>query len=256
MNESKDVAGKTAIVTGAGSGMGRETALLLASQGARVIVIDRNLAGARETASAAQALGAQSAAYCVDVTRSEEVTRTIRAIASEHGPADLVANLAGIYDVRPVEEIDDERWQGMMAVNFYGMVHICRAVLPAMMERRSGVILNMSSIHALRGQSNSAAYAASKSAVTGFTRSIAREKARLGIRANAVAPGAINTPLWRGELTGDALAKAIADRAESIPMGRLGEAAEVAELIVFLLGPRSSFITGQVFNIDGGEVMS
>lgn len=256
MSEPQDFAGKTAVITGAGSGMGRETALLLARQGCRVIAVDRNQAAARETAAAARALGAQADDYGVDVTRSAEVNRTIQEIIAKHGPLDAAASLAGAYDVRPVEEIDDGNWEFMMGTNFHGMANLCRAVLPGMMARRSGVIVNMSSIHALRGQANSAAYAAAKSAVTGYTRSIAREKGHLGIRANAVAPGPINTPMWRGDLAGEALAKAMIERAKVIPLGRLGEPAEVAQMIVFLLGPRSSYITGQVFNVDGGEVMS
>ncbi|MFN0302831.1 MAG: SDR family NAD(P)-dependent oxidoreductase [Burkholderiales bacterium] len=256
MSEPQDFAGKTAVITGAGSGMGRETVLLLARQGCRVIAVDRNLAGARETAASAQALGATADAYEVDVTHSADVTRTIREIIAKHGPIDAAASLAGAYDVRPVEAIDDANWAFMMGTNFYGMANLCSAVLLGMIERRSGAIVNMSSIHALRGQTSAAAYAAAKSAVIGYTRSIAREKGPLGIRANAVAPGPINTPLWRAGRVGDVLARDMIERAKVIPLGRLGEPAEVAQMIVFLLGPRSSYITGQVFNIDGGEVMS
>jgi NAD(P)-dependent dehydrogenase (short-subunit alcohol dehydrogenase family) len=132
---------------------------------------------------------------------------------------------------------------------------LCRAVLPGMMERRAGAIVNMSSLHALNGQIGSAHYAASKAAVLGWTRSLAREKGPLGIRVNAVAPGPIDTRFWRGTMTEDDYQTAKAGRVATIPLGRLGQAHEVAETIVFLLGSGAAFITGQVISIGGGEIM-
>jgi NAD(P)-dependent dehydrogenase (short-subunit alcohol dehydrogenase family) len=164
--------------------------------------------------------------------------------------------LAGIHDFRAIEDISDELWDRMMRVNVYGQFYVCRAVLPRMCERRFGVIVNMSSIHAVRGEAKGAHYAAAKSAITGFTKSIAREKAAFNIRANSVAPGPIDTPLWRGNRSDAENEVLMNNRSKVIPLGRLGRASEVAEAMAFLLSPQSSYINGQTLNIDGGEIMN
>ena len=155
-----------------------------------------------------------------------------------------------------MEDIADEDWARMFAVHVNGTFYTCRAALPGMIAARSGAIVNMSSLHAVRGQANAAHYAAAKGAIIGLTKSIAREKGPLGIRANAVAPGPIDTPLWRGAVPPDEIDAVMAKRSEVIPMGRLGAPAEVAQTIVHLLGPAASYITGQVVTIDGGESMA
>ena len=144
----------------------------------------------------------------------------------------------------------------MFAVHVTGTFNVCRAALPDMIAAKAGAIVNMASLHALRGQAQAAHYAAAKGAIIGFTKSLAREKGPLGIRCNAVAPGPIDTPLWRSWVPADEMDAVAAKRAEVIPLGRLGRAEEVAPMIVFLLGPDASFITGQVIALDGGESMA
>ncbi len=246
--------GRVAFVTGGGSGMGRETARLLAGAGARVAICDRDGEAARDTADMLGDGGVWTGT--VDVSDSAAVDRAVAEAAGALGPIDALVNIAGIYQVAELENITDEDWARMFAVHVNGTFHTCRAVLPGMMAARAGAIVNMSSLHAVRGQANAAHYAAAKGAIIGFTKSIAREKGPLGIRANAVAPGPIDTPLWRGAVPPDEIDAVMAKRSEIIPIGRLGEPAEVAQTIVYLLGPAASYITGQVVTIDGGESMA
>ncbi len=248
--------GRVALVTGGGSGMGRETARLLVEAGARVAVCDRDGDAARETVDLIGADAATARAVAVDVADPAAVNRTAAAAAEALGPIDALVNIAGIYQVAEVQDIGDEDWVRMFAVHVNGTFHTCRAVLPGMIAARSGAIVNMSSLHALRGQANAAHYAAAKAAIIGFTKSVAREKGPLGIRANAVAPGPIDTPLWRGAIPSDEIEAVKAKRSAAIPIGRLGEPEEVAPTIVYLLGPAASYITGQVIAIDGGESMA
>ena len=248
--------GRVAFVTGGGSGMGRETARLLGEAGARVTICDRDGEAARGTVDIVEQAGGTARADEVDVSDSSAVDRAVAAATEALGPIDALVNIAGIYRVAAVEDITDEDWARMFAVHVNGTFHTCRAVLPGMMAAKSGAIVNMSSLHAVRGQANAAHYAAAKGAIIGLTKSIAREKGPLGIRANAVAPGPIDTPLWRGAVPPDEIDAVMAKRSEVIPMGRLGAPAEVAQTIVHLLSPAASYITGQVVTIDGGESMA
>ena len=248
--------GRVAFVTGGGSGMGRETARLLAEAGAHVTICDRDGDAARETARIVEEVGGIARADEVDVSDSPAVDRAVAAATEALGPIDALVNIAGIYQVAAVEDITDEDWARMFAVHVNGTFHTCRAVLPGMIATKSGAIVNMSSLHAVRGQANAAHYAAAKGAIIGLTKSIAREKGPLGIRANAVAPGPIDTPLWRGAVPPDEIDAVMAKRSEVIPIGRLGEPAEVAQTIVHLLSAAASYITGQVVTIDGGESMA
>jgi NAD(P)-dependent dehydrogenase (short-subunit alcohol dehydrogenase family) len=250
------LSGKVCLIVGAGSGIARETALLLGREGVKVAVADLDDGKAAATAATIQAAGGAAAPFAVDVTDARRVAAAVAAAETQLGPIDGLVNCAGIYQVRKVEAIGDDDWARMLRIHVDGTFHTCRAVLPGMLARRRGAIVNTTSLHALRGQADAAHYAAAKGAILGFTKSIAREKAPLGIRANSIAPGPIDTPMWREGRSGKELADAKAGRSTIIPMGRLGEAAEIAPMVVFLLSPAASYITGQALVIDGGELMS
>ncbi len=245
----------TAVVTGAGSGMGRATAEALARRGLSVALLDRDGEAVENVARLIASSGAQAKAYKVDVSSSAQVNKAFAKIAKELGPVGYLANIAGIDQAAPCEEITDRDWQKMFSVAVNGCFYCCRAALPGMMQSGYGSIVNMSSLHAMRGQANRVHYAGSKAAIIGMTKSLAREKAALGIRVNAVAPGPIDTPLWRGNRSVKTLKGDIAERVKVIPMGRLGTAEEIAETFVFLLSDMASYITGHVLTADGGESM-
>jgi len=248
--------GRVAFVTGGGSGMGRETARLLGEAGVRVAVCDRDGGAARATARFTAPESETSASSTRAVPPASSTMRAVAAAADALGPIGMLVNIAGIYQVAAVEDIADEDWARMFAIHVDGTCHTCSAVLLGVAAARAGAIVNMSSLHAIRGQANAAHYAAAKGAIIGLTKSIAREKGPLGIRANAVAPGPIDTPLWRGAVPPGEIDAVIAKRSEIIPIGRLGEPVEVAQTVVHLLSPAASYITGQVVTIDGGESMA
>ena len=253
---TQGMAGKTAFVTGAGSGMARETALQLADAGAAVAVADIDGDAAGGTAHEIVSGGGTAWARALDVTLSGDVDAAVADAEEALGPLDYLVNVAGIYQTVEAQDITDEDWARMFAVHVDGTFHCCRAALPGMMARRAGAIVNMASLHAIRGQAQAVHYGAAKGAIIGFTKSLAREKAPLGVRVNAVAPGPIDTPLWRGWIDADQIDAVKAERSKIIPIGRLGEPAEVARVIVFLLSDASSYMTGQIVTIDGGEVMN
>lgn len=253
MNWSLD--GKTALVTGAGSGMGQAVARQLAAEGVRVAAVDIDRSRADATAKEIRRAGQDALPIAMDVAESAQVTRAVAEAQAALGSVDYLVNIAGIFQDVRAQDITDADWTRMLAVHLNGTFYCCRAVLPGMIERRFGVIVNMSSLHALRGQANAAHYSAAKAGIAGFSKALAREVAVHGIRVNAVAPGPIDTPLWRAGMSGPALEARRAERVKVIPLGRLGEAEEVAYTILFLLSPASRYVTGQVISVNGGELM-
>jgi NAD(P)-dependent dehydrogenase (short-subunit alcohol dehydrogenase family) len=245
----------SAIVTGAGSGIGRATAEALARRGLRVALLDRNRELVDAVAEVITSVGGQAKPYKVDVSSSTQVERAFEKIARDIGPVSYLANIAGIDHAAPLEQISDQDWHNMFSVAVNGCFYCCRTVVPGMVARGYGSIVNMSSLHAMRGQANRVHYASSKAAIIGLTKSLAREKAENGIRVNAVAPGPIDTPLWRGNRSIKTLQSDMIERAKVIPLGRLGTAAEIAEAFVYLLSDHASYITGHVLTADGGESM-
>ena len=245
-----------AFITGAGGGIGGATAERLAENGVHVAVADLDAGLAEAVADRIVSAGGTAQALTLDVTDSGQVAASVTAAEAALGPIDYLVNTAGIFQWTNAEDISDADFESMFRVHVFGMHAVTRAVLTGMQARKAGAIVNVTSIHAIRGQSLTAHYSAAKGAILAYTKSLAREKSPLGIRVNAVAPGPIDTPLWRGELAEDEIAEKMAQRSTVIPMDRLGTADEVAAGIVFLLSPGASYLTGHIMTIDGGEVMN
>jgi 3-oxoacyl-[acyl-carrier protein] reductase len=250
-----DFHGDCAFITGAASGIGLALACRLAGEGIKVALADRENKQLEAALSQMRDSRHTPIAITMDVSRSDEVARGVAQARSAFGAIDYLVNLAGISQNAPVQDISDQDWERMLAIHLNGTFYCCRAVISEMISHGFGVIVNTSSLHALRGQKLAAHYSAAKAGIMGFTKALAREVAESGVRVNAIAPGPIDTPLWRGGLTGSDLESRKAQRSLEVPMGRLGEASEVADLILFLLSQRSTYVTGQVISVNGGELM-
>lgn len=245
----------TAFVTGGGSGIGQAVALKLAAQGVKVAVADLDGAKAETTANQIRASGQTALPVVVDVSKSSEVGRAVAVAEAEFGTLSYLVNVAGISHHAPIQEITDEEWSRMLAVHLNGSFYCIRALLPKMLEAGFGVIASLSSMHGLKGQEYASHYSAAKAGIAAMTKAVAREVAGKGVRINALAPGPIDTPLWRRGLTGEALDKRRTERAKLVPMGRLGQPEEVADLALFLLSSASTYVTGQIVGVNGGELM-
>jgi 3-oxoacyl-[acyl-carrier protein] reductase len=240
-----------ALVTGGSRGIGRATVLRLAESGYDVGFCYRSRTEeAREVERAAADRGAGALAARLDVTDAAAVTAFVRRVEDELGPPTAVVTSAGITRDKSLVTMADDEWAAVLRTNVDGTFHTCRAALFGMVKRRQGAVVTLSSTVGRDGNIGQANYAASKAAITGLTKSIAKEYARYGIRANTVAPGFIDT-----EMIGAMTEKALATVLPRIPLGRTGTAEEVADLIEFLLSDRATYITGQLFGIDGGLVL-
>ena len=245
-----------AFVTGGGGGIGGATAERLAANGVAVAVADFNVEHATTVADRISAAGGTACALALDVTDPAAVIAAVAEAESVLGPIDQLVNTAGIFRWAEMEDISDEEFEQMFRVHVFGLHSMCRTVVPGMVARGAGAVVNVTSIHAIRGQTLTAHYSAAKGAILSYTKALAREKSPMGIRINAVAPGPINTPLWRGDMNPAELEQKMADRSTVVALGRLGTADEVAAGIVFLLSPAASYLTGHIMTIDGGEVMN
>lgn len=249
--------GRTAIVTGAGSGIGRAGSEAMAREGATVVVTDRDLDAARGTADAIVGAGGRAEAFCLDVTDDAGVVALIRDVAKRHGRIDILHNHAGIQVAGSVEEIDGIGFDRSWAVNVHAQFIACQAVLPVMKQQRGGVILNTSSNSGVFLDRAMTAYITSKAASVTMTRQIALDVARHGIRVNALCPGWVDTPFndpYTNQLGGrKALDHAITN---IVPMGRFASAEEIAEVILFMVSDRSSYMTGHALVADGGESLA
>jgi len=243
---------KVAIVTGGGGGVGRATSLAFAREGAAVLVADINHGAAQSVAAEIVAAGGQAESHAVDVSVEAEVESMVAAAEKRFGRLDVMFNNAGIFHDDDVSVLDTsgEVWDRVLAVNLKGVFLGCKHGIPALLRAGGGSLINTSSLVALMGAAVSqCAYTASKGGVLALTREIAVEFARKGVRANALCPGPLNTPLIEGLFKDE---KAKQRRLVHIPVGRLGESEEIASAAVFLASDESSFVTGAEFVVDGG----
>ena len=244
------LAGKIALITGAAQGIGRAVALLLARNGADIVVSDINLEKAQETAKEIEVIGRRAMAIKVNVVNLEEVERMVQAILEGFKQIDILVNNAGIARDKLILRMTEEDWEAVINVNLKGTFNCTKAVIRYMSKQKSGKIVNIASVVGEMGNAGQANYSASKAGVIGFTKTIAREFALRGINVNAIAPGYIETPMT------EALPEKVKEELKRmIPMERLGQPEDVAEGVLFLVSEASSYITGQVLNVNGGIYM-
>lgn len=243
---------RTALVTGAASGIGRATAFQLAGDGCRIVVLDVNEPGAQLTVNRIREQGGQADAVAVDLADPGSIESVFGRLLAAQTP-DILVNNAGIGVAADVIETDPADWDRLLAVNLTAMFHTCRLTIPGMLERGSGVVVNVASAAGVVGIARRAAYCASKAGVIGLTRSIAADFAGRGIRANAICPGTVDTE-WIGKILAsapDPTATRAAMDARQLD-GRMGSPREVAAGIAFLCRPEARFVNGSAFIMDGG----
>lgn len=242
--------GRTAVVTGAGSGIGRATAVRLASEGASVACLDVQTGELEATAEALAVLGGRAVAYPCDVTDEAAVQRTVDRVADELGRPSVLCNVAGVGGFFHTADMPLHRWERMLAVNLTGPFLMCRAVIPHMLHPHGGAIVNVASNTGLMGAAYAAAYCASKGGLVMFTRALAIEFADRGIRVNAVAPGGVQTPM----LKEFSLPEGADPKHIHRLMSRMGFCSpdQVAAAICFLASEESAYTTGSVLPVDGG----
>jgi 2-hydroxycyclohexanecarboxyl-CoA dehydrogenase len=241
---------RVAFVTGAARGIGRAIALALAEDGRRVAAGDLLMHAAEETAADAGGMAVE-----LDVTDPGSVADAVERVEAELGPVEVLVNNAGWDELRPFLDTDEPFWDSVIDINFKGCLRTTRAVLPGMVERSFGRIVNIGSDAGRVGSSHESVYAGAKGAVIAFTKTIARESARAGVTANVVCPGPTRTPLLEGmaETGGE---KLLSSLERAVPMRRLGEPEDVAAAVAFLAGERAGYITGQTLSVSGGLTMA
>jgi NAD(P)-dependent dehydrogenase (short-subunit alcohol dehydrogenase family) len=244
--------GKAALVTGAGSGIGRATALACAREGAKIVVADRVVEGGEETVSMIKSAGGEATFVPVNVTQAAEVKAMVAAAVSAYGRIDCAHNNAGIEGVfATTADYPEEEWDRVMAVNLKGVWLCMKYEIPQMVQQGGGAIVNTASLAGLVGAKRMPAYVASKHGVAGLTKTAALEYAKSGIRVNAVCPGIIHTSMVDRMFLNRR--PDLEDRLAAVePMGRLGKPEEVAEAVVWLCSDAASFVTGHTMTIDGG----
>jgi NAD(P)-dependent dehydrogenase (short-subunit alcohol dehydrogenase family) len=245
---SKLLIEKVALVTGAGSGIGREAAILYAREGAHVVVSDTNEAGGLETVEKIKAIGGDGIFIKADVSQPEAHEKLVAKTLEKYKVLDIACNNAGIGgESNPVGDMSIDGWKKVIDINLNGVFYGMHYQIPAMLKQGKGAIVNVASILGQVGFMNSSAYVAAKHGVVGLTKNAAMEYSAKGIRVNSIGPGFIKTPLL------NQLDEATMNMLVSLhPIGRLGESKEVAELIVWLSSDKASFVTGSYYAIDGG----
>jgi 3-oxoacyl-[acyl-carrier protein] reductase len=244
-----DLTGKTAVVTGAARGIGREIAERLAGAGASVAMVDVVEDAVVQSAAEVARGGANVRGYRCDVSSFDDAAAVGERIVADFDRVDVLVNNAGITRDKLFLRMSADDWNQVIAVNLTGAFNVTKAFAPAMLKQRGGSIINIASVVGQTGNAGQANYSASKAGLIGMTKSLAREFAARGVRVNAVAPGFIRTAMT------DAFSEEVRNQMmQAIPLGRLGEPADVADIVMFLASDLASYVTGQVINCDGGLV--
>ena len=241
---------KVAIITGAGSGIGRETALLFAKEGARVVVADVNEKAGEETAAEIKKNGGDGYFAKLDVSNRAEIKQVVRDALEKYGTIDVLINNAGIIQDALVLKMTEEQWDRVINIDLKGAFNCIQAVVEVMINQGNGVIINTSSIVGLNGNVGQVNYAAAKAGLIGMTKTLAKELGKKGIRVNAIAPGFIMTPM-----TSNVPEKILEMMREKTPLRRLGEPVDVAYAYLYLASDEAKFINGAVLCVDGGLVI-
>lgn len=247
------LAGKIALVTGGGTGIGRAIALAFAREGAKVAVAGRRKEKLQETLAELEKQGSKGLAVVCDVSKAKDAERAVRETSKAFGKLNVLVNNAGVLHVSTIEAMSEDEWDRLMTINLKGPFLMCRAALPEFRKAGGGAIVNVGSILGLIGMKDRAAYCASKGGVNLLTKAIALDHAHEKVRSNCICPSIVETPLVQGLFAasdeGKALRKA---RIDSIPLGRMGRPEDVAEMAVFLASEESSWLTGAAVPLDGG----
>ncbi|MFZ3383530.1 MAG: 3-oxoacyl-ACP reductase FabG [Candidatus Methanoperedens sp.] len=240
---------KVVIITGAGSGIGRETALLFAKEGAKVVVADVNEKGGEETVAQIKKNG-EGFFVKLDVTNREQSVQMAKVTLEKYGRIDVLINNAGIVQDAFVSKMTEQQWDKVIDINLKGVFNCIQSVVETMMKQGSGVIINTSSIVGLNGNVGQVNYSATKAGLIGMTKTLAKELGKKGIRVNAVAPGFIATPMTAGVPD-----KILEMMKEKTPLKRLGEPKDIANAYLYLASDEANFVNGAVLSVDGGLVI-
>jgi 3-oxoacyl-[acyl-carrier protein] reductase len=239
--------GKVSIITGAGQGIGRATALKFAKEGAKVAVCDINVESVEQTVELVESAGGEAIGFRVDVTDKESIGRMVEGVMAKWGRIDTLVNNAGIVQDAQFKKMSEDQFDRVIDVNLKGVYNCTKAVVDIMLQQNSGVILNASSIVGIYGNFGQTNYAATKFGVIGMVKTWARELGRKGIRANAICPGFVETPILAS--MPEKVVRMMEDR---VPMGRLAKPEEIANTYAWLASDEASYINGAVIEVSGG----
>jgi len=256
-----ELQGQVAIVTGAGRGIGRATALELARLGADIVIAELDAGGADKTAALVKDLGRRAVVVPTDVTKRTDLATMVERTRTAFGRIDVLVNNAGIYRAAATLDVTEEHWDAIMTINAKAVFFATQAVLPMMIAQKSGSIVSLASMAGKIGSRTNRPYNASKAAVISMTKSLALAHAADGIRVNCVCPGFVETDMWtmvareQSALLNQTPEEFTRKRQESVPLGRMERPEDVAAVIGFLASPRAAYMTGQALSVDGGLVM-